>query len=240
MRKSILLAIACGLCLPAAGARAHEISYDGKIMAATPVAVLPDYYRCIGDVDGNSVVDDGDVQRILDCFQGECSELDPGQDPDEECSEEFGCPEDLNHNHSVGRGDVRMVLANWGDCPVDGDIDGDGDADEDDMNAVLEDLGRDCRTDLDRNGLVGGTDLAIAEAVWGPHDDPHLGTDLDGDGLSIAELMAVFNAIGTSCRADFNYDGTVDFGDYCEVCALVGGSCSIIICPPAEPDPYDD
>ena len=168
MKKSILLT-AFGLCLLATGASSHEISYDGKIC------------RCIGDVDENGRVDEGDIQRILDCFQGECSELDPGQPLDEECSESIGCPEDVNHNHFVGRDDIQVTLAHWGPCPLDGDVNGDGEANQEDAEAVLEDIGRDCRTDLDRSGRVGGNDLAIAEAVWGPHDDPNLGADLDGD-----------------------------------------------------------
>ena len=59
--------------------------------------------RCVGDLDGDGVVNGLDLQRILVQW-GPC----PFDEP---------CTGDLTGDGSVGGGDLSLVLMNWGDCP---------------------------------------------------------------------------------------------------------------------------
>ncbi len=216
------------LCFLPMSASAHEISIEDK-----PCICYGDLYQ---DLDQARVVNQHDVQALLDCFNGECSIPCDGADcPDvelKECSEKYGCPADLNHNHEVSHGDLMVLLGNWGDCPDPGDVNRDKAVDIDDVVMVEAALGRICTQDLDYQGRVGGNDLAIAEAAWDSYGDHHPGTDLDGDGLlSIGELISVFNSQGRDCKADVNYSGEVDREDLCYVCRLTTEDCREYNCP---------
>ncbi len=218
------LILACLFLLPIL-ASAHEISFEDKICV------------CAGDLNGNMVVDEVDLQILLDCFKGQCTEPCEGNNCPEleehECTEQNGCYADLNHSHEVGRGDVAVLLGNWGDCPKPGDVNDDGVADLEDIVKVQADMGNDCTQDLDYEGRVGGNDLAIAEAAWGPGDDHHPGTDLNRDKvLSIAELISVFNSQGRDCRSDIDDNGSINIVDLCFVCGRTTEDCQDYGCPP--------
>lgn len=148
------------------------------------------------------------------------------------CSQSRGCPEDLNHNHYVGASDVAIVATRLGDTCMPADVDGDGDVDADDVTAVLEAQGLDCRADIDRNGFVGEADVAHIEMAFGPAPDPHLATtQVQGDvcTLSIGDLLATHEILGRDCRGDVNRDRVIDGCDAAIVCSQAGA------CPPDLP-----
>lgn len=170
-------------------AESHEITYDGKIC------------ECLGDLDDDGDVDDDDIPLLVRAF---------GRD----CPENEGCLEDLNHNHRVGGGDVQVLMGHLGRCRVEGDVNGDRFVDQDDYDLVVSQQGLACRVDIDGDGQVGGNDMAIAEAAWGPGDDHHPRADIDDDKfLSVTDLMAVFDALGRSCKTDVDGDGWVTCED---------------------------
>lgn len=204
---SILPTLALFLVLPIS---AHELTYDGKIC------------ECLGDLDHDDDVDADDIPLLLDRF-------------DDLCSNSEGCAEDLNHNHRVGEGDLRVLLAHWGPCREEGDVNGDGVADQDDYDRVLDDQGKECGVDIDGDGRVGGNDITIAEAAWGPGDDHHPGSDVDGNGsLSVLDLLAVVESLGRNCQSDIDGDGLVSCADLGHVCELGQLSCPAApVCVPA-------
>ena len=223
MRISVRIGV--GLWLAGLGfcVQAHEVTYEAKVC------------ECVGDVNYNGTVDEHDVQRILDCFGGSC--LTP-EDPGYDCPLITGCIQDVNHNHQIGEGDLDVLLANWGPCPLEGDVNRDGHLDWDDVDKVERDLGLECRTDLDRDGRVSGNDIAIAEAAWGPTRDPHLGSDIDGNGfLSITDLLQVVNTMGRNCFSDVDRNGVVDCSDVLWVCEQTASDCSGLECFDS-PSPY--
>ncbi|MCA9286332.1 MAG: hypothetical protein KDA22_13995 [Phycisphaerales bacterium] len=56
-----------------------------------------------------------------------------------------GAAADLDGDCTVGGGDIGILLADWGPCPVGGT----------------------CQSDLDGDGVVGGSDLGVLLAAWG-------------------------------------------------------------------------
>ena len=192
---------ACLAWLPLA-AQAHELTYDAKICT------------CLADLNADGAVDQQDIAVILDHFH-------------EECDQTEGCPYDLNHNHLIGESDATALLGHWGDCPVPGDVTGDGIADAEDSAAVLDALGRDCRTNLDLRGLVTDNDFALASYAWRGGEGQFPRIDVDGDGFqSILDLILVNDNLGLDCRPDLDYNGEVDCYDYLDVCYFTGESCS--------------
>ncbi len=225
LKNSCRLAIVCLWLLPAV-AGGHELNFDGK-------TIVELRQWCVGNVTGFSdditemVVDADDVTELVANFGAECPE---------DCEYPF-CPAvcdfDLNHNHVVGEGDLRVLLGNWGPCRDQADVNGDGVVDLDDAAQVVADLGTDCRPDLDLSGVVEGNDLNLAQLAWGPGDD-HQG-DVDRDGLlEIADdLLAVINALGRECTSDVVFDGTVDCEDLMCVCDEGLDCCAVVAseCP---------
>lgn len=223
-RIGLFLVLCCTVSLTAS---AHEISLEDKVCV------------CYGDLNDDKWVDEVDVQLLLDCFNGECSEPcveDRNSEPcpeveEKECTMQNGCLADFNHNHEVGEGDLAVLLGNWGRCPEAGDVTGDRVADRDDILKVQADMGRDCTQDLDYEGRVGGNDLAIAESAWATGVDHHPGTDLNRDEqLSIVELISVFDSQGRDCRSDMDDDGDIDLLDLCIVCAETEEDCAAFGC----------
>lgn len=219
MRVSSFITIG-GLLLVPGTLCGHELNFDGKT-----VTEIREW--CIGDLTGFSdvapemVVDADDVTELLPYFGEECLD---------DCVVPFCPPEcnfDLNHNHVIGEGDLRVLLGNWGPCRDRADVNDDGEVDLDDVAAVLDDLGTDCRPDLDFSGEVEGNDLNLAQLAWGPGDD-HQG-DVDGDGyLEIGDdLLAVVNALGRDCYNDVIFDGTVDCDDVIRVCDAGLNCCAV-------------
>ena len=201
-------------------AGAHEVTFDARICV------------CIGDLEPDGRVDEGDVQKLLDCFDGSCTVIDTDIEPGKECSQSEGCPADLNNNHLVGEGDLRILLGHWGPCPEAGDVNEDGVADMDDVLAVLGRLGTDCLADLDGQGKVDGNDIAMAEAAWFGGDGYFEGADADGDGnYTIADLLRVVENLGVDCRADIDGNGTVECLDFEYACGFAGVDCSTLSCP---------
>ncbi len=208
-------AIVCLWLLPAT-AGGHELNFDGKTIVG-----LREW--CFGDLTGaGRVVDAEDVTELVEQFGATCPE--DCEDPD--CPDE--CDFDLNHNHVVGEGDLRVLLGNWGPCRDRADVNGDGDVDLDDAIAVADDYGSYCFPDLDWNGLVQGNDLNLAQLAWGPGDD-HQG-DVNRNGvLEIgSDLLAVIESLGRVCTGDFNYDGTVGCEDLDSVCTIADVECCTI------------
>ena len=223
MKRSVKVGVGFMLGCLTMAASGHEVTYEDKVC------------ECVGDVDNSGTVDELDVQQVLSCFGGICVSSD---DPDYDCPLDTGCVEDVNHNHRVGEGDLDMLLANWGDCPLEGDVNRDGDLDRRDVDRVVADLDLDCRSELDGNGRVNGNDIAIAEAAWGPTRDPHLGTDVNRDGvLTIIDLLLVIETMGLNCRSDVDRDGIVDCLDVNWVCERTQSDCSDLACaaPPGSP-----
>jgi len=203
-----ILTCLASLVLLSAAANAHEITYEGKIC------------ECLGDVDDDGDVDRDDVDAVLDSFYAICDDA-------------TGCIEDLNHNHRVGDGDLRVLLGRWGDCPLEADVDRDKDRDVDDALAILGDLGLDCRGDLDWNGTIEENDVEIAEDTWGLSPDYHpVSLVLDDEpGLALQDLLALYEALGRDCRADVDRNGTVECNDFDELCLLTPGACNGLTCP---------
>jgi hypothetical protein len=203
---------------------AHEVTFDARICV------------CIGDLATDGKVDEDDVQVLLDCFDGECSLSFDDIEVGKECSDSLGCPADLNNNHLVGEGDLRVLLGHWGACQEPGDVDDDGDADLDDVMEVLDQQGLDCRADLDREGRVGGNDIAIAEAAWFGGDGAFARADVDGSGtLGILDLLKVIESMGQGCRADIDGNGTVECQDFDYACGFVPTGCGGLSCPALDP-----
>lgn len=212
------------LCLGVTTSRGHELTFAGKLFLPADVVDV-----CIGNLNGADAdsierVDEEDVLLLVDAF---------GQS----CSEEYGCLEDWNHNHYVGDGDLRVLLANWGVCRYRADVTGDGDVDLDDATEVAANQGLDCRPDLDWNGTVQGNDFNLAQLAWGPGNDHQGDVDRD-DSLEIGDdLLAVFDALGRDCFADVDLDGFVDCDDLELVCDNSDADCCDLyvgICPELE------
>ncbi len=215
-------AIICLLLLPAVD-RGHELNFEGKTFTELR-------QWCFGNLNGyeeggtEMIVDAEDVLALVAQFGATCPE---------EC--EYPCPEarnfDLNHNHVVGEGDLRVLLGNWGPCRDRADVNGGGDVDHDDAVAVADDIDLleplDCQPDLDFSGGVEGNDLNLAQLAWGPGDD-HQG-DVDRDGyLEIADdLLAVVNSLGRGCTSDVDFNGTVDCEDLECICDGAFDCCDI-------------
>ncbi len=139
-----------------------------------------------------------------------------------------GCQADFNENGFVGRGDLLILLGNWGDCGVKGDLNDDGGVDVQDLDQVTADLGLQCRIDLDHNGRVAGIDQHLAEMAWFGDPDYHPMADIDeSGGLDPTDLLVVVRANGTDCSSDVNHDGSVDSLDVDMICELAG------LCPPS-------
>ena len=60
---------------------------------------VPDECECIGDIDGDGVVDAGDLAAVLGAW-GRCD----------------GCAEDLDGSGVVGSSDLALILVAWGGC----------------------------------------------------------------------------------------------------------------------------
>lgn len=133
------------------------------------------------------------------------------------------CRADFNENGFVGRGDLLMMLGNWGDCGVKGDVNGDGTVDQADLDQVTSDLGLKCAIDLDHNGRVAGIDQHLAEMAWAGDPDYHPAADIDhSGGLDPTDLLQVVQANGDDCSSDINHDGVVNDRDTDMVCVLAG------------------
>ena len=89
----------------------------------------------------------------------------------------------------VGLSDIQFLLSQWGPCAESGP----------------------CDADLNGNGYVAEGDLAILIAHWGPCELPG---DINGDGeQNLEDLMKAGADDGLNCRADLDFNGTVDAGD---------------------------
>ena len=161
--------------------------------------------RCVGDLDGDGVVNGLDLQRILVQW-GPC----PIDEP---------CTGDLTGDGSVGGGDLSLVLMNWGDCPdvatrgfvfdcngheVPRSIFGDTWPDEPGLESRLVLVGR--------HGAITATpvDLVCPELFWDTNDgsyvvseqDPREGACFQKDACEPTPLGActdAFAGAGTEC-----------------------------------------
>ena len=69
--------------------------FEGRIQRISFTGV------CVGDIDGNEMIDFGDLLEILANW-GPCK----------------GCPQDVNRDGIVGFGDILLILAGWGPCEI--------------------------------------------------------------------------------------------------------------------------
>jgi len=117
-----------------------------------------------------------------------------------------GTPGDFDGDGDVDVDDINLLCANIGDAAY--DLDGDADADEDDLVYLIENLveltdgsGRTGtkRGDIDLNGLINATDLALIAAGFGvlpppirTYGDGNLNCDALVDATDLAIMAANF------------------------------------------------
>ncbi len=150
---------------------------------------------CRGDLNGDNVVNSADLASILGSY-GICR----------------GCDEDLNHDGYVDEIDVRILAFHWGPCASDEDVitkfvrtqaDVSDDAEIYEGNVatndgVFSDVERaTCEGDLDRNGQIDSTDLAMLLAKYGRCRDCE--EDLNGDGVVDEKDMDILFDIWGEC-----------------------------------------
>ena len=141
---------------------------------------------CEGDLDRNGQVDSTDMAMLLTKY-GRCR----------------GCEEDLNGDGVVDEEDVDILLDVWGKCPEEKSkhlsrslAATDGAEIEQDLPSQNEpeEVEPQCPGDLDGNGTIDSTDLAILLSRYGRCIDCE--ADLTGDGQvdqdDIDELMALW------------------------------------------------
>ncbi len=77
------------------------------------------------------------------------------------------CRFDLDHNGIVDQHDQNALLCLWGTSAPQGDFDSDGTVGTSDLLQLMNAFGRDCRADLDRDGIVDACyDLEILMGKW--------------------------------------------------------------------------
>jgi hypothetical protein len=155
---------------------------------------------CPADLSGDTTVDAIDLAVLLGAWgPGDCAPV--------------SC--DFDGDGSIGCYDLEYLLGNYGSCPSFGDVDGSGgEADCEDVWAIEDaaEQGRDCRADLNRNGVIDSGDVDALNCLWGPTSSG-LG-DLNGDGVvGSADLAILLGTPNRDCRADLNRDGCVNWSD---------------------------
>ena len=132
------------------------------------------------------------------------------------------------HDGVIDAQDIDYVCANFGDwsnlddavfMDLSADMNGDLVVDFDDViELVVEILGTQIG-DVNLDGVVDATDLAIAQANLGQNGGWAMG-DVNCDGvIDAADIAIIQAAIGGGCTADFNNDGLVNFFDVSEFIA---------------------
>ena len=161
--------------------------------APVPADQLTDV--CPGDLNGDMVVNSTDMASILGRF-GFCR----------------SCDEDLDHDGSVDEADVRLLALQWGSCASDedvitrsshlvADVSDDPEIYEGDV-ATHDDVFSDarhatCEGDLDRNGHVESTDLAMLLGKYGRCKGCE--EDLNDDGVVDDEDLDILFDIWGAC-----------------------------------------
>ncbi|MCC6676468.1 MAG: hypothetical protein IT436_04930 [Phycisphaerales bacterium] len=128
---------------------------------------------------------------------------------------------DITGDLKINTADVQAVLAILGTTQCDVNLDGVGDqADADIVTAHLGTAGGWADGDVNGDGQVDATDLAIVSAC-------SCIVDLNGDGIvdfsDYLEFLNLYDA--QDPRVDFNMDGIVDFSDYLEFLNLYDAGC---------------
>ncbi len=193
--RNVMLSIVTAVVLSSAPAWAQ--------IAATPADQFADV--CLGDLNGDEVVNSADLASILGSYGIFCR----------------GCDEDLNHDGYVDETDVKILALHWGRCASDedvitkfvrtlADVSDDPEIYEDDVatndqeresdtrklrftkaaapeqSEIFEgDVGAGrrvtCEGDLDQNGQIDSTDLAMLLSKYGRCN--RCEEDLNGDGV---------------------------------------------------------
>ena len=109
---------------------------------------------------------------------------------------------DTNGDDVIDSADIDVLFANFGDDPpAECDLDGDGDADIDDVAYLLHHILGTEFGDINLDGYVDGTDLAILKANFGAAGAGWAGGDFNGDagvnGADLATLRTHFGFIAT-------------------------------------------
>ena len=103
---------------------------------------------CLGDLDQDGLVGINDLNILLS---------NAGND----------CRMDLNQNGTVDPDDVDAFLCLFGTPGPLGDFDGNGGVGASDLTIMLAAVGRDCRGDLNQDGVIDKSDVNILTTNWG-------------------------------------------------------------------------
>jgi len=107
---------------------------------------------------------------------------------------------DFNGDGLVDSLDIDLLYAHQGNAAF--DLDGDGDADEDDMDVLIHDILNTEYGDINLDGLVDGTDLAILKTNFASQGVGWSGGDLNGSGLvDVTDLSILAKYFGFNASA---------------------------------------
>ena len=171
--------------------------------------------RLMGDVNGDGVVNTGDV---LDVLAGMGS---------------TGINAlDINNDQAVNQIDLDMVTAQLGATMarrVLGDVNGDYKVSAADIVEALPQVGGGLdAADADQDGSVDATDIAIIQSQMGETACSQLEGDANGDKqVDVYDLIVTYISIGSSLtQFDCDKDGDVDVNDYWTVNDAIGSIAS--------------
>lgn len=179
----------------------------GAVLASPAGATIP---WCQGDANFDGRIGLADIAQVILHWDIDVTPFTKG---------------DVNGGGHTGLDDLAEIILNWGhqccDCNGNGIEDApevrSGQADDCNQNGIPDDCDqRDCRGDLNGDGVIDNADRAIVAANLGVIGATYCQGDLDGDGaVTLADVQIISGLVGTACTSicrwcDCNNNGRVD------------------------------